>query len=112
LQEPQKLYARWVRGKGEATEVEEPVGALLGFELPNQSFGPGVRPDDGVVERLPCYFVPKDGCFALVCESNGTYLGSVKAAMDKFLGCVFYTSLYRPKKFMWILFVPSETGFQ
>ena len=64
-------------------------------------------PDDGIVNRLPGLFIPNDGGFPLIGDTNSSYLGRVNTGF--FQSFSQYTALGSPD-FYCIVLNPAWLG--
>jgi hypothetical protein len=96
-----------VGGQGEADLFAEPVLADVAFKLFTDFVGAGVLPDDGVVEWFAGIFVPNDGGFALIGDTNSNDVGGGEVA---FLHRAFDDVLGARPNFHGIMFHPAWFG--
>ncbi|MCY1225289.1 hypothetical protein D9M72_374790 [compost metagenome] len=71
IQDPFDLGAGEVRGQRQAHLLFEALRSAVLGQFIHDVLGPGVLPDDGVVDRLARCLIPHDGGFALVGDADG-----------------------------------------
>jgi len=106
-QHPNELEAGWVCREGNTTDLGQVLVALALLELTDKTFGSGIGPGDGIVQRLSSLCVPDQGCFSLVGQTDCLDIRDLVALLEELFGSLLDTGFYRRDKFPGVVLVPT-----